>query len=292
MAKLPSFPSIDRFLFGSPLYAKYSLGETLEHVEILYGRVPTGRGQITTNARVDGYCPHCKRESTFVVDGISIPGGDPWTNIKSRHAFDRFTISCTRNENHSIWYFVLINNMVIEKVGQSPSLADIAIDETRQKYRTVLKGDNWSEFYKAIGLAAHGEGIGSFVYLRRVFERLIKSRFEEYRDSEGWTDEAFYKLRMDEKVAFLKDHLPPYLVEIRKIYSIFSQGIHELDNEKCLEFFEVGKRSIIIVLEDDLKHNQELLARKEMAEAVRKFSGDPDVPVVSGESAGSELPAK
>lgn len=78
----------------------------------------------------------------------------------------------------------------------------------------------------------------------------------------------------------------------RKIYSIFSQGIHELDNEKCLEFFEVGKRSIIIVLEDDLKHNQELLARKEMAEAVRKFSGDPDVPVVSGESAGSELPAK
>jgi len=60
-------------------------------------------------------------------------------------------------------------------------MADIAIDEMRQKYRLVLRGDNWAELYKAVGLAAHGEGIGSFVYLRRVFERLIRSRFDEFK---------------------------------------------------------------------------------------------------------------
>jgi hypothetical protein len=34
----------------------------------------------------------------------------------------------------------------------------------------------------------------------------------------------------------------------------------------------VGKRSIIFILEDDLKKKAELTARKEMAEAVAKFS--------------------
>jgi hypothetical protein len=162
--------------------------------------------------------------------------------------------------------------MTVIKVGQYPSLADIAIDENRQKYRSVLRGDNWSELYKAVGLAAHGEGIGSFVYLRRVFERLILSRFDEFKQEEGWDDEDFAQLRMDQKVALLKNHLPSYLVESKKIYSVFSLGIHELDNETCLHFFDIGKRSIIIILEDDLKKQQELADRKKLAEAVAKFA--------------------
>jgi hypothetical protein len=80
--------------------------------------------------------------------------------------------------------------------------------------------------YKAIGLVAQGEGIGSFVYLRRVFERLIQSRFDQFKQEEGYNDDDFFKFRMDEKIAFLKEHLPPSLVEIRKIYSIFNKGIH------------------------------------------------------------------
>jgi hypothetical protein len=70
----------------------------------------------------------------------------------------------------------------------------------------------------------------------------------------------------------LAAHLPPYLVQIRKIYSIFSLGIHELDNHTCLQFFDVGKRSIIVILEDDLKKQEELIARKELADAIAKFS--------------------
>ena len=75
-------------------------------------------------------------------------------------------------------------------------MADIAIDENRTKYRSVLKGENWNELYKAIGLAAHGEGIGSFVYLRRVFERLINSRFEEHCEAETWSKIKFQEMRI------------------------------------------------------------------------------------------------
>jgi hypothetical protein len=271
----PPYPGLVEFLFNSPLYAKFQLADDLNEVRELYGRVETfGLGSDDGHARIDGFCPSCGKESTFLVNGISIPSGDPWARIKTRHAFEGFDITCLREDFHKIRYFVRIRKMVIEKVGQSPSLADIAIEETRKKYKSVLKGESWGELYKAIGLAAHGEGIGSFVYLRRVFERLIKSRFEQFKGEEGWKDDDFTRLRMDEKIAFLKDHLPPFLVEIRKIYGIFSLGIHELKNDDCLAFFDVGKRSIIIVLEDDLKHQQELETRKQLASAIAKFSGE------------------
>lgn len=255
------------------MYATFALNDDLNDVRILYGRVKeSGRDE----TKFDTFCPFCKKDSTFTLSAISIPSGDPWKNIKERYAFDQLSVTCARHDNHVMRYYFLVRRMTIKKVGQHPSLADIAVDEMREKYRSVLRGDNWKELYKAVGLAAHGEGIGSFVYLRRVFERLIKSRFDEFKAHEGWRDEDFRGLRMDEKVAFLKDHLPKYLVEVRKIYSIFSKGIHELDNDACLEFFDVGKQSIIIILEDDLKKQQELSVRKGLAAAVAKFSSDVD----------------
>jgi hypothetical protein len=243
-------------------------------MQVLYARIVVDQRYRT--GTVDGFCRYCKQDTTFTVDGISIPGGDTWQTIGTRIAFDEMTVTCARNEHHWYRYFFRIRNMTVTKVGQFPSLADIAIDETRQKYRSVLRGDNWSELYKAIGLAAHGEGIGSFVYLRRVFERLIQSRFDEFKSDEQWDEPSFRMLRMDEKIEFLKDHLPRSLVDTRKIYKIFSLGIHELDNDTCLQFFEVGKRSIIMILEDDLRTQQDLADRRQLAEAVAKFGTNSD----------------
>jgi hypothetical protein len=263
---VPSLSPIGEFLFSAPLYTEYLVAKDSAATRSIF-KFPN---DTTVETLVDGYCPRCKKDTTFSFRKITLDTND-LAKFAIRSAFEELTLHCARSAQHSVRYFLLARNSRLQKVGQFPSLADIAIDETRQKYRLVLKGENWSEFYKAIGLAAHGEGIGSFVYLRRVFERLIYSRFEEFKSAEGWMDSDFYKLRMDEKVGFLKDHLPPYLIEIKRIYSIFSQGIHELENKSCLQFFEVGKRSIIIVLEEDLKKQEELLARKEMAAAVAQF---------------------
>jgi hypothetical protein len=291
-SKPPIVGSVEDLLFNTPLYA--TCGVTRKHVEILYGRATDVFGH-RTDSKIDGYCPFCKREATFEINAISIPSGDPWDNIEYRHAFDNMSITCVRSDTHRIKYYFLVRQMTITKVGQHPSLADIAIDETRQKYRAVLKGENWGELYKAIGLAAHGEGIGSFVYLRRVFENLINSRFNEFRVTERWDEVSFKQMRMEEKIELLKDHLPRSLVETRKIYKIFSLGIHELKNDACLQFFEVGKRSIIMVLDDDLKKQQDLADRKQLMEAVAKFGmdttpGDPDAAVPESPGASSEQP--
>jgi hypothetical protein len=75
----------------------------------------------------------------------------------------------------------------------------------------------------------------------------------------------------------LKDHLPSFLVENRKIYSILSVGVHELDEKECLNWFEVMKQSIIIILEDDKKKKEELSRREVFAQAIKGFGTDPDM---------------
>lgn len=258
--------SIDEFFFGAPPYTQYGLPDDLKIVEQLYGRA-------SDRDRIDGHCPFCNRMTTFVIHGQQIPSGDPWNSIRTRWAFEECRISCVRDKHHMIRYWFLIKRMTIEKVGQYPSLATISNDEVAQ-YRKGMDKIDAQEFHKAIGLAAHGVGVGSFVYLRRVFERLIYGRFEEFKAQEGWKDEDFYGLRMNEKVKFLIGHLPSFLVENAKIYSILSVGIHELDEATCLSYFDVLKHSIIIILEEDKKKKEELAMRDKFSAIIAKF--DPD----------------
>ncbi len=114
-------------------------------------------------------------------------------------------------------------------------------------------------------------GVGSFVYLRRVFERLISSRYKEFKDAEGWKDEEFYSLKMIDKIKLLKDHLPAFLVDNAKVYSILSIGIHELDEEACLGYFDLMKSSIIIILDEDKKKKEKLALMTKFTEAIKKF---------------------
>lgn len=276
------------FLLNAPLYQKVLLDDDLKDLSALTGRKPDG-GALNSYGpddprRFDGFCPYCKKDTTFTITtSMSIPSGDPWNNVRTRFGHDDVAITCGRSDYHRLRFWLRLQRMVLEKVGQYPSLHDIAVNEVRSKYKTVLKGENWSEFYKAVGLAAHGEGIGSFVYLRRILERLVRSRFDDFKELEGWTDEEFSRRRMVEKIEYIGKHLPAHLVSNRRIYSIFSLGLHQLDNDVCLSFFEVGKRSIIMILQDDLRHREELEARTELASAIAAFD-----PVVSKEPLSEE----
>jgi hypothetical protein len=60
---------------------------------------------------------------------------------------------------------------------------------------------------------------------------------------------AFQQARMDERIAVLKDHLPPFLVEQRKLYSILSKGIHFLTEKECIEAFPVVRVGTELILD-------------------------------------------
>lgn len=257
--KLEPFTA-ETFLRDVPLYAARSALDAPDEILNLY------RG-----FTFDGHCPGCGKQATFVVpsnDNAALLArkDQETTTVANR----KYTAICTRNNKHQHEFFVRVLQGRYTKVGQYPSLADIVIEENR-KYRTVLSPIDGQEFYKAVGLAAHGVGIGSFVYLRRIFERLVNGRFNQHAQSEKWNEEDFAKLRMNEKVAFLQNHLPRFLVENSKVYSILSVGIHELDDDTCLGFFPVLKDSIGMILEEDWQAKEEQRLKDEAAKALAKF---------------------
>ena len=215
ISQIPLLSSIQDFLFGAPLYAEYDIGS----VEGGYFTM------FCEPLAVDGHCPYCHRAATFHRSRGELKIGQ-LENIKYISVL-YVQISCTRDKNYQIDFVFRIDDPLIQKIGQFPSLADIANDQSRL-YQRALNPSDGAELHRAIGLAAHGIGVGSFVYLRRVFERLIFRRFEELKDQEGWSAAEFAKLGMEEKIAFLKTHLPDFLTRNKKMYPIFRKAYTSL----------------------------------------------------------------
>ncbi len=169
------------------------------------------------------------------------------------HIYIRF--KCSLNDLHKHEYFFAIEDDILIKVGQYPSSADIDLPQA-SKYRSVLGNHYYDELKRAIGLNSHGVGIGSFVYLRRIIEKLIYDAFLEAEATGALTKEQFeyqdgeqYRNGMEAKIKLLKGILPDLITEYPKIYGIVSKGIHELSEELCLEYFSVLKDGIIMILD-------------------------------------------
>jgi hypothetical protein len=229
---------------------------------------------LTQNHTIRGFCPYCGADSVFKLSNFK-NSAHRYELEDEKYEFSLaslfFQYSCALEHGHNIFIWTKVNKGIIEKLGQDPSLATIALDESR-RYRKVLSQEDTQEFHKAIGLAAHGVGIGSYVYLRRIFERLIQGRFRDHQADEGWNEEDFNKLRMVEKVGFLKNYLPDFLVENKDIYGILSQGIHTLTEQECLAYFEVLKLSVVEILEEDTRLREKRLRKEELTHALKGIS--------------------
>jgi hypothetical protein len=208
--------------------------------------------------RFDGYEIFSKKETTF-----SWQGALPLSTI-GKCVYTKHQISCTRTG--TIYFFVVrfdAQTGSLMKVGQYPTVADLHLYELKE-YAGVLPKDKREEIARAIGLAAHGIGIGSFVYLRRVFEHLIVECFTEHR---GQIDpDGFLKARMDERIEMLQDYLPPFLVEHRAIYGMLSAGVHELTENDCLAHFDALRTGIEIILDQKVEEKKKTLRLKEASD--------------------------
>ena len=71
-------------------------------------------------------------------------------------------------------------------------------------------------------------------YLPDIMTFLIQKCFDENSTDKGWVVADFQKLRVPERIGFLKDYLPDFLVKNKQVYGILSEGIHELTEEDCL----------------------------------------------------------
>jgi hypothetical protein len=256
---LRSLPSTSQFLLREPLYERFALAES----EAL-------RRLLTIPSRIDGHCAACRKETTFQIT-------PPYANHTLQQAlafihreargFIAVAATCARHDNHKVIVYLRIANEAVEKVGQWPSLADILLDELKL-LRTAIGKQDGAELHKAIGLAAHGVGVGSYVYLRRVFERLIARSFEENKDAVGIEKDAFQRLRMPDKIEALRNHLPPFLVRHRDVYGQLSDGIHNLNEDECLGYFDVFKGAVFMMLKQQSERLAEAKAQEDLSKAI------------------------
>ena len=222
---------------------------------------------------IDVYCVYCEKESVF--KNTARPGGYDddlldWANSEySLEKYVRTVYRCQRNQSHEYISYFRIYDWKIIKVGQYPSVADFQIPQI-QKYHKLLGEERYKEFSRGVGLFAHGVGIGSFVYLRRVFEGLIK----EARDTVPGDFDFDEGARMEDKILALKDFLPAFLVQNRSIYGILSKGIHELSEEECLKYFNSIKIGIELILDERIKEHDRQKKEKKAGQIIGKITGE------------------
>jgi hypothetical protein len=259
----PKLPAVRHLLLDAPLYAPFAFvdsDETRDALETLRG------GDI----QFDAHCIYCKRSSVFKTARTTRGSGSgqavnkTWMLMPGNWAID---VHCVRAASHTYRYYLSIQKFELRKIGQWPSLEDIAGADI-EKYRSQLKDGYFRELKVATGLASHGVGIGSFVYLRRIFERLIYQHHDELPEP----IEGFGTMRMDEKIDALKAVLPPLLVKNRATYAILSKGLHQLDEKQCQLYFPVVRAAIITILEQDFQKREAEKAEAALADQINEIS--------------------
>ena len=168
---------------------------------------------------LDCYCVYCKSESIFHSNLTETERGMPsaaeaqWKRLQTAVTFAPIgsgrsrseavirnsissayripaavlvrTFLCGRNALHKLEVIFGAGPMRITKIGQFPSAADLVLP-SESRYAKIL-GPQYAELRRAVGLHAHGIGIGAFVYLRRIFESLVNDAYLKHSAREKWS---------------------------------------------------------------------------------------------------------
>jgi len=256
-----TFPTPEAFCLNVPLYKEYSVdAENIGSVSKL----------IRFDGHLDTYCPQCESHTVFNCKTTNKEG---WIDIDSWYYQPFLTVfaNCSRDKAHlSIYIFKVSRDSGIQKIGQHPSTADSNLYDAK-KYSKILNTEDFRAFTKSIGLAAHGIGAGALVYLRRIFESLIKEAHSAAAQELNWDEKAYHDGRMQDRVKLLKNYLPSFLVEHHRIYAVLSNGVHELSESQCLDFFPILKMSIELILDQKILEAERAKKTDEVSQFLSKF---------------------
>jgi hypothetical protein len=220
---------------------------------------------------LDAWCPACAKPSVFRI-ASQLPGyNEPKKNLP-HEGLVTITASCPRGSTGSYdgcrqKLYVVFHKLdsVVRKIGQSPSAADIVFGSLDEAFNKELDSAHRRELGTAIGLRAHGVGIGSYVYLRRVFEALLEEAHGLAAKDAPWDEGAYKKARVPERIRLLRVYLPARLVASADLYKILSLGVHELSEAGCLASFPLVKGALELILKERLEAKRYDTVIKELA---------------------------
>lgn len=180
-----------------------------------------------------------------------------------------FPFVCAMDKSHHVDYIVRTDGNTMIKIGQYPSVADMEFPKLKE-YDKVLTEEDRREMGTAIGLYASGVGVGSYVYLRRILERILSQAREKAGDSIDV--EIFNRSKVKEKIGMLKDYLPPFLTSNKTLYGVVSKGIHELSEKDCILYFPVVRDCIFMILDQWEEMRKKEAKEKEISAGLAKIA--------------------
>jgi hypothetical protein len=180
----------------------------------------------------------------------------------------QMNLECASKHKHKMYVlFHLTDDNYLVKTGQFPSIIDF--DNSLKQYKKILKDKELtSELTKATILITHNMGVGAFLYLRRIFEKLIFEKFDQAKSDDKIDDQEFRKAKTKERVAMLHKHgyVPTFLAELNAfLYDILSKGVHELGEQECLTYYDTLRDAIVLILEEKIE-----MERKEKLKTITK----------------------
>lgn len=163
----------------------------------------------------DGILARCKNELEWDGEQTYQEYLEMWKNSSSSKilkAVSNFQIGfkCANDDQHTIIVNLQIeksennNILILKKVGQYPSMADLQFYAFK-KYKKLL-GNYYTELTKAVGLYASGIGVGAFVYLRRILETLVEEIHIECKKNIDWEEEKYKNSKFVDRITMCEKY--------------------------------------------------------------------------------------
>ena len=229
------------------------------------------------NLCIDAYCENCNGEKVFdgavkesfqylYLSTIQVIGGPPGSRKPSpeeyyndKEYFVNITLRCAKcGEAH--YYSLLFKGNTVTKIGQYPSFSKSEVQNLR-KYKNLIS-KYYPELTRSVNAYSQGMGVAAFVYLRRILEYLVESK---YNGDTSW--KFIEKLKEVEKT---EEIIPEELSPVKEeIYSVLSKGIHEYEEDECMELYLAVKYVIERMLDIELERKSRLSKASEAMKTIK-----------------------
>lgn len=237
-----------------------------------------------SDIKIELICDKCNKEKTFYYYGLEILviANKQAANTMQKNfiVVDKaqsllhknfMTMNFRCSHCKQTYFFALLLNkcseeeFTIMKVGQYPSFGQLSTKEI-DKYRNEL-GNYYNEFKCSLNCYSQGKGIAAFVYLRRILEHLIETKYKNIKEQNS-QEKFIDKLKTIEKKETV---VPEELKEVKgQIYAILSKGLHEYSEDECMELYDCVKLIVELILDKELEKIEKV---KKIKDATSKIKG-------------------
>lgn len=210
---------------------------------------------IYNSLKIELYCPICKEKRVFTCVSHDKLGYDLNQSVLVRNKsvltkgnmLIIYKFCCEFGHNFKMIMETLGQGELI-KIGQFPSPMFLSNKINKDIFKIL---DEKEKQYYLLSVKSHNNNlnIASFLYLRRVFESLIEKAIKK-------TTTNFEGMKTKEKIKQLvKEGLLNDLLKnngYNVLYTLLSDGVHNLTEEQCQEQYELLKSAVEIILEDEI----------------------------------------